>query len=138
MRVKYLCLTFQDESKIVELSLADADAREAEFARLLDELRACRNHIASTSAIPPHTATTVRVRNGRMVITDGAATAGREQIAGFYVLEARDLNEALRLAARVPAARSGYVEVRPLPDLQVDVAAWMPGEAVSDSASVQP
>jgi hypothetical protein len=138
VRVKYLCLTFQDESKIDELSLADADAREAEAARLLSELRACGNHIASAPAIPPHAATTVRVRNGRLVITDGASAAGREQIAGFYVLEARDLNEALRLAARVPAARTGYVEVRPLPDLLLDAAVWTTGEAPVDSAAIQP
>jgi hypothetical protein len=63
-----------------------------------------------------HTATTVRIRNGQMTTTDGPFAETREQLGGFYLIEARDLNEALRVAARIPSARTGSVEVRPVVD----------------------
>jgi hypothetical protein len=66
---------------------------------------------------PVHDATTVRVRDGRVVITDGPFAETREQLAGFYLVDARDLNDAIRVAARIPPARLGGIEVRPIREL---------------------
>ena len=69
---------------------------------------------------PVDTATTVRVRNGRMSITDGPFAETKEQLAGFYLVDARDLNEAIQVASRIPSAPLGTIEVRPCRDLVVD------------------
>ena len=69
--------------------------------------------------IPPHTATTVRVRNGRVSVTDGPFAETKEQLAGFYLIDARDLNEAIQLASRIPPAQFGSIEVRPTRELMV-------------------
>jgi hypothetical protein len=66
-----------------------------------------------------HTATTVRVRNGQLGVTDGPFAETKEQLAGFYLLEARDLNEAIQLASKIPPAKFGSIEVRPVRELQV-------------------
>jgi hypothetical protein len=68
---------------------------------------------------PVHTATTVRVRNGRPTITDGPFAETKEALAGFYLVDARDLNEAIQLASKIPPARFGSIEVRPLRELDV-------------------
>jgi hypothetical protein len=118
--VKYLCLTYQDESRSDGLSLAETDVRSSEEDQALRELQAGGNLVVSSNSIPAQTATTVRVRNGRMVITDGPSGPGKDQLTGFFVIEARDLNEALRLSARMPVAKTGVVEVRPVQQLFVD------------------
>jgi hypothetical protein len=73
--------------------------------------------IAAEALEPIETATTVRVRNGKMSITDGPFAETKEQLAGFYLLEARDLNEAIQMAAKIPPAREGSIEVRPVRQL---------------------
>jgi hypothetical protein len=73
--------------------------------------------LAAEPLQPVETATTVRVRNGRMTVTDGPFAETKEQLAGFYLVEARDLNEAIQLASKIPPAREGSIEVRPLRQL---------------------
>jgi hypothetical protein len=114
--MKYLCLVFVDEKKRNELS-------HQEFQDLVDEsldfdeaLRREGYLIAAGPLQPIDTATTVRVRNGKVSITDGPFAESNEQIAGFVLIEARDLNEAIRVASRIPPARLGAVEVRPMQD----------------------
>jgi hypothetical protein len=77
-------------------------------------LRASGRCIASEALQPVETATTVRVRSGKVSITDGPFAETKEQLAGFYMIEARDLNEAIQVAANIPPARVGSVEVRPI------------------------
>jgi hypothetical protein len=84
-----------------------------------DELRASGHFITGTPLHPPHTATTVRVRNGRVSVTDGPFAETKEQLAGFYLIDARDLNEAIQLASRIPPAQFGSIEVRPTRELMV-------------------
>ncbi len=122
--MKYLCLSFQDEIKTDTLSSGESDALAADAKTVMFELQNNGSLVACSPTLPPQTTTTVRVRNGRMSVTDGAVSGSREQLAGFFVIEARDLNEALRVSARLPAARSGYVEVRPVPELIVDPFFW--------------
>jgi hypothetical protein len=105
--MKYLCLVYADERL-----LADFDDREClAFDQGLRERGLCG---ASEALEPVHTATTVRVRNDKVTVTDGPFAETKEQLAGFYMIEARDLNEAIRIAAEIPPARVGSIEVRPI------------------------
>jgi len=84
-----------------------------------ERLRSNGSLIAAEALQPVETATTVRVRNGRMSITDGPFAETKEQLAGFYLVEARDLNDAIQIASKIPPAREGSIEVRPVRDLEV-------------------
>jgi hypothetical protein len=105
--MKYLCLVYGEEAKIGEMDDRHCLAFDA-------ELRQRGQCIASEALEPVATATTVRVRNGRLSVTDGPFAETKEQLAGFYLIEARDLNEAIQLASRIPPAQVGSIEVRPI------------------------
>jgi hypothetical protein len=112
--MKYLCLIYSDERGLdarPESELADV---VSECLAVSDELRKSGHIIASEALQPVHTATTVRVRNGRLSTTDGPFAETKEQLGGFYLIDARDLNDAIQVAARIPPARWGCVEVRPV------------------------
>jgi hypothetical protein len=111
--VKYLCLVYLSPEHWN--SVPD----EACFA-CSHEMRASGHFIDGTPLHPVHTATTVRVRNGRATVTDGPFAETKEQLAGFYLIEARDLNEAIQLASKIPPAQYGSIEVRPTRELQVE------------------
>ena len=111
--MKYLCLVYLDEK------LLDA-VPDHECKANGDALRASGHYVAAEALQAVHTATTVRVRNGRMSITDGPFAETKEQLAGFYLVDAKDLNEAIQLAAKIPPARVGSIEVRPVRELVVD------------------
>lgn len=105
--MKYLCLVYLDEKRLDELP--DSDCLEYDAT-----LRESGHCLASEALQSVQTATTVRVRNGKTSITDGPFAETREQLAGFYLIEAQDLNEAIQLAARIPPAQVGSIEVRPI------------------------
>jgi hypothetical protein len=111
--VKYLCLVYLSPEHW------NAVPDQACFA-CANDLRSSGHFIDGTPLHPVHTATTVRVRNGRTTVTDGPFAETKEHLAGFYLLEARDLNEAIQLAAKIPPAQYGSIEVRPTRELQVD------------------
>ena len=104
--MKYLCLVYMEEQNLH----AVPDSECLECGKGLRESGHC---LAAEALQPVHTATTVRVRNGRVSVTDGPFAETKEQLAGFYLVEARDLNEAIQVAARIPPARAGSIEVRP-------------------------
>jgi hypothetical protein len=108
--MKYLLLVYGEESEIGAFPVEECVAHDA-------SVRASGHCLASEALQPVSTATTVRVRNGQATITDGPFAETREQLAGFYLVDARDLDEAIRLAARIPPARVGSIEVRPIRDL---------------------
>jgi hypothetical protein len=112
--MKYLCLVYHEEAKIDALPQSDYDAIVREVLDYREELRGGGHYITSDGLQSVHTATTVRVRGGKVSITDGPFAETTEQLGGFYLIEARDLNEALRLAAKMPPARLGSIEVRPI------------------------
>lgn len=114
--MKYLCLVFYDEKKRNELSNHESQALIDESLDFDEALRREGYFIAAGPLQPVETATTVRVRNGKVSLTDGPFTETNEQIAGFVMIEARDLNDAIRIASRIPPARLGGVEVRPMMD----------------------
>ena len=105
--MKYLCLVYGEEDKIREVD----DRHCLAFDQSVRESGHC---LASEALEPVSTATTVRVRNGKTSVTDGPFAETKECLAGFYMIEARDLNEAISIAARIPPAQVGSVEVRPI------------------------
>ena len=113
--MKYLCLVYLDEKRLDELPDEDCVAYDT-------AIRNSGHCIASEALESVQTATTVRVRNGKMVVTDGPFAETKEQLAGFYMIEARDLNEAIKLASKIPPARVGSIEVRPVRPIRETVA----------------
>lgn len=113
--MKHLCLGYGDETALHE---AADSPRDGECPAHDEALRERGYLIASEALAPVHTATTVRVRHGDASVVDGPFAETREQLAGFLLIEARDLNEAIGMASRVPAARVGSVETRPVRRLE--------------------
>ena len=105
--MKYLCLVYGEENAIRTVD----DIHCLEFDRAARESGHC---LASEALESVETATTVRVRNGKVSIADGPFAETKEQLAGFYLIEARDLDEAIQLAAKIPPAQVGSIEVRPI------------------------
>ena len=108
--MKYLCLVYLEEGKL--RAVPDS------------ECMACGNGFRETGVLvaaealqPVDTASTVRVRGGRMTVTDGPFAETKEQLAGFYLIDARDLDDAIQVAAKIPPAREGSIEVRPVREL---------------------
>jgi hypothetical protein len=112
--LKYLCLVYHEEARIEAMPPDEYNALIAEVLAYRNELRERGHYLASSPLQSTHTATTLRVRGGQLAITDGPFAETREQLGGFYLIEASDLNQAIRLAANMPPARVGSIEVRPL------------------------
>jgi hypothetical protein len=112
--MKYLCLIYDEEKALAGMSKADSDAFMGEYFTFTEGIRKSGHYLAGEALKPVHTGTTVRVRNGKMSTTDGPFAETKEQLGGFYMIEARDLNDAIQIAAKIPSARTGSVEVRPV------------------------
>ncbi len=112
--MRYLCLIYSEEKKMYARPAAELEAIAGECAGYDEALRQSGQFVACERLQPVNSATTVRTRNGRVSVTDGPFAETKEQLAGFYLIEARDLNEAIRLAAKIPPGRLGCVEVRPV------------------------
>ncbi len=108
--MKYLCLVYGEESKIGAMKDDECMAYDA-------AIRRSGTCLASEALQSVHTATSVRVREGKVSITDGPFAETKEQLAGFYLIEARDLDEALTIASNIPPAQVGCIEVRPVREL---------------------
>lgn len=125
--MKYAALVYYQEQLIRAMSDTEWHDLNQECIAGVERLSAQGNYLAGQALQPIETATTVRVRNDETVITDGPFAETKEQLAGFYLLEARDLNEALQLASRIPPARLGSIEIRPIRELPPKTE---PGEAL--------
>ena len=108
--MKYLCLVYLEGQKLH--AVADRECQNCG-----DGFRERGVLLAAEALQPIETAATVRVRNGKVSVTDGPFAETKEQLAGFYLLDARDLNDAIQMAAKIPPAREGSVEVRPVREL---------------------
>jgi hypothetical protein len=115
--MKYLCLVYHEEATIEALPPREYAAIMGEVLAYREELRRGGHYLASSPLQPVRSAATIRVRGGKVSITDGPFAETKEQLGGFYLIEARDLNEAIRLAARMPPARVGSIEVRPIEEV---------------------
>jgi len=127
--MKYLCLVYVEEKKLKGLSTSEYEALLADALAYDDELRKSGHYIASNALQPVETATTLRTRRGKLSITDGPYTETKEQLGGFMLIEARDLNEALHVAAKIPPGRMGSIEVRPIRELSPPARAARNGSA---------
>ena len=116
--MKYLCLIYVEEAKRDTLPAAEYSALVNESVAYIEELKASHHYIAAEPLEPVTTAVTVRVRDGTPAVVDGPYAETKEQLGGFFLIDARDLNEAIRIASRIPPARIGAVEVRAVRDLQ--------------------
>lgn len=115
--MKYLCLIYNEERKLQAMSNVEREALVGEALAYDEELKQ-RGHFVTAHALQHiETATTVRIRNGRLSTTEGPVADVKEQLAGFILIDARDLNEAIQVASKMPGARVGSIEVRPIKEL---------------------
>ena len=114
--MKYLCLAYEEESKLNALSRREWAALRAETLNYVAELEESGYLILAKPLQSVRTAATVRVRSGKVTVTDGPFAETKETLGGFFLIEARDLNEAIQVAAKWPSARLGSIEVRPVDD----------------------
>jgi hypothetical protein len=116
--MKFLCLVYNDEQALDAMPRDEFEAFSHEHVVLADELQKDGRSVTAEGLQPVSTAKTVRVRNGRLSTTDGPFAETKEQLGGIYLFEAADIDEAVQVAARIPMARFGCVEVRPVWDLR--------------------
>ncbi|AGC46575.1 DGPF domain-containing protein [Myxococcus stipitatus DSM 14675] len=114
--MKYLLMIYENEKLWESLSQEDTQKILGEYAVFTESLEKSGSYIAGEALEPTPTATTVRIRDGKRLTTDGPFAETREQLGGFYLVEAKDLDEAIAMASRIPNARTGSIEVRPIMD----------------------
>ncbi|MEO6238939.1 MAG: YciI family protein [Vicinamibacterales bacterium] len=112
--MKYLCLIYNEERNLAALSKAEWEALRGEYTVFTEGIRVTGHYLGGEGLQPTATGRTVRVRDGRLSSTDGPFAETHEQLGGYYLIEARDLNDAIHVAARIPSARMGSIEVRPI------------------------
>jgi hypothetical protein len=118
--VRYLCLIYWDEHKLATLPADELNTLNAAHLDFNDELRRSGQYVEAEALHPSHISRLVRVKGGKRMITDGPFAEAKEVVAGFYLLEVRDEDEALEIAARIPSAAYATVEVRPVRQLEVE------------------
>jgi hypothetical protein len=116
--MKYLCLIYQDEKAMNALPRNEWNALVKDCIAISEDLQKGHYYLGGDALESIHTATTVRVRHGKLSATDGPFAETKEQLAGYCMIEARDLNEAIQVASKLPPARYGCVEVRPVRDIE--------------------
>jgi len=112
--MKYLCLIYDDESKWGTMPQAEAEAMMGEYFAFTEGIKKSGHYLGGEALKPTQTASTVRVRSGKISTTDGPFAETKEQLGGYYLIDAKDLNDAIQVAAKIPSARIGSVEVRPI------------------------
>ena len=117
--MRYLCLIYLDGKMLEAMPEPEMSALNARHLEFNEGLVGGGQFIEAEALQPPAATTCVRVRNGKVAVTDGPYAETKEMVAGFYFIEARDLNEAIQVASRIPSAPLGTVEVRPCRDLVV-------------------
>lgn len=115
--MKYLCLIYGSENQEHQLTKPELEQMYGEYGAFTEGIRKSGHLIGGHELKSSSTATTVRIRDGKVSTTDGPFAETKEQLGGYYLIEARDLNEALQIAARIPGAKYGSVEVRPIQEM---------------------
>lgn len=118
--MRYLCLIYLDEQELDAMPPAERNALNAAHLDFNDTLRSSGHFLLAEALDPPRTASSIRFSRNKPVVTDGPYAETKEMLAGFYVIEARDMQEAIGIASRLPAAPLGTVEVRPACQLAVE------------------
>jgi hypothetical protein len=119
--MKYLCLIYDEEKKIHTMPKAEMDAFMGEYFAFTEGIRKSGHYLNGNPLQPVQTATTVRVRNGKVSTTDGPFAETKEQLGGYYLIEAKNLDDAIQVASRIPSAKLGSVEVRPIMEMKAPV-----------------
>ena len=112
--MQYLCLIYGDENAFQGASQDERNQVMADYSTFTESIEKSGHMVGANALQPTATATTVRVRNGETLVTDGPFAETKEQLGGYYLIEAKDADDALEVAARIPGARHGSIEVRPV------------------------
>lgn len=112
--MKYLCLVYYDEKKSDVMSKREWDELVEECLEYGDSIRNSGHFLGGEALERVESATTVRLASGKLSVTDGPFAETKEQLAGFYLIDARDLNEAIQVASKIPPVRMGSIEIRPI------------------------
>jgi hypothetical protein len=115
--MRYLCLIYSEEKQFPKLPETELKKVMNEYLSFGEGIKQSGHYITAARLQPTHTATTVRSRNGRISTTDGPFAETKEQLGGFYMIEAKDLDDAIAVASRIPGTRVGSIEVRPIWEL---------------------
>ena len=121
--MRYVCLIYDDEKKMATMSQKDGETFMGDYFAFTNNIKKNGNYVAGEALQPINTATSLRFRNGKLSTTDGPFMETKEQLGGFYLIEARDLNEALQIAAKIPSVKTGTIEVRPVVDFSKERSA---------------
>jgi hypothetical protein len=112
--MRYLCLIYDDESKWGTMPKEQAEAMMGEYFAFTEGVKESGHYVGGNALQRTQTATTVRVRHGKISTTDGPFAETKEQLGGYYLIEAKDLNDAIHVAAKIPSSRIGSIEIRPI------------------------
>ena len=112
--MQYLCLIYDDENAWASMAEDERNAVFGEYNAFTESIKGSGNYVAGDALQPTSTATTVRIRDGETLVTDGPFAETKEQLGGYYLIDAKDVDEALKIAERIPSARYGSIEVRPV------------------------
>ncbi len=115
--MKYLCLIYSDESAWAKMTKEEAGKMMADYGAYTQDIQKSGHYVGGNRLQSVSTATTVRRRNGKVSTTDGPYVETKEQLAGYYMVEAKDLNDAIQVAGRIPGAAVGAIEVRPVAEM---------------------
>jgi hypothetical protein len=118
--MKYLCLIYWDETRLETMPAAELNVLNAKHLDYNDALRASGRLVEAEALEPPRRAACIRLRNGKVSVTDGPFAETKEMVAGFYLIDARDMREAIEIAATIPSAAHATIEVRPTRQLVVE------------------
>ena len=121
--MKYILLIYHDEHRWSELGESERQQIYGEYRKLREELQSRGQFLNGSQLQPVTTATSIRVRDDKELVTDGPFAETHEQLGGYFLIEARNLDEANAIAARIPSARMGTIEVRPLVETQAEATA---------------
>jgi len=121
--MKYMLLIHDDEKAWGKLSEAERQKIYGEYGQFGQSIKSAGQYLAGAQLQPTSTATSVRVREGKRLVTDGPFAETREQLGGYYLVDAKNLDEAIGIAARIPSARMGTIEVRPVVEMASQAAA---------------
>ncbi len=115
--MKYLCLIYNDEAAMGKMTKDEGAKFKGDYMSFTADIQKSGHYIGGNPLKPSPTGTTVRVRGGKVSTTDGPYAETKEQLGGYYLVEAKDLNDAIQVAARIPSVHTGAIEVRPVADM---------------------
>ena len=116
--MRYLCLIYDEEKKFATMPKSESDAFMGEYFAYTEGIKKSGHYLGGEALQPVHTATTLRIRKGKQSTTDGPFAETKEQLGGFYLIKARDLNDAIQAASKIPSARTGTIEIRPVVEFE--------------------